>query len=183
MTTTQPILLEQHGEYQAKLFKSVAGRIWTRFFDVADSSCDLVHWMVDGYSSTVRVTGRRIDENECSPEWETSQPIVAIVDGFLESMEAGEAVPNPTLLAEFREWVENGIMEAFATKRIEKKFADMELSKDGFVIVTSPTDAGLAEDELKVLWASDKKMTPAAIRARQKAAQKRKRHAVRKKKK
>lgn len=181
MTTTQPILIEQHGEYLAKSFKTVAGKIWTRFFDVADVSCDLMHWMVDGFSSTIRVTGRRIDENEYSPEWETSRPIVAIVDGFLDSMEAGETVPNPNLLEDFGEWVEEGIMDAFAMKRIEKRFADLQFAKNGFVIVTSPTDAGLAEDELKVLWANDKKMTPGAIKARQKAAQQGKRHAVKKK--
>lgn len=181
MNTSQPILLDQHGEYQGKSFKTVALKIWTRFFDIADASCNLMHWMVDGFSSTVRVTGRRIDENEYSPEWETPQPIIAIVDGFLESMEAGETVPNPSLLEDFRVWVEQGIMEAFTMKRIEKKFSDLHFAKDGFVIVTSTTDAGLAEDELKLLWASDKKVTPASIKARQKAAQKGKRHAVRKK--
>ncbi len=183
MTTTQPILLEQHGEYKAKSFKTVAGKIWAKFFDLADPSSDLMHWMVDGFSSTVRVTGRRIDENEYSPDWETSQPIVVLIDGFLESMEAGESVPTPNMLEEFRDWVENGIMEAFAMKRIEKTFGALDFAKEGFAIVTSPTDAGLAEDELSVLWASDDKITPAAIRTRQKAAQKGKRHAVRKKKK
>lgn len=180
MTTTQPILLDKHGEFNSKSFKTIAVKIWSEFFKVADKSTDLMHWMVDGFSSTVRVTGRVIDINEYSPEWETSQPIVAIVDGFLESMEEGETVPNPTLLGEYRGWVEDGIMEAFESKRIEKKFGDMGLSADGFVIVTSPTDAGLAEDELKVLWASDKKLTPASIKSRQKAAQKGKRHAVKK---
>jgi len=181
MNTKQPILLEQHGEYQAKAFKGIAGKIWTKFFELADPSCDLMHWVVDGFSSTIRVTGRRIDENEYGPEWHPSQPVVVIVDGFLESMAPGESVPNPQMLEEFTEWVESGIMDAFVMKRIEKKFTDLEFASDGFAIVSSPTDAGLAEDELKLLWTSDKRITPAAIKTRQTAAQKGKRRAARKK--
>lgn len=183
MTTSQPIILEKHGDFNAKSFKPIAAKIWSTFFDVASSPIDLMHWMVDGFSSTVRISGRVMDVNEYSSEWETTQPIVAIVDGLLESMGPGETVPNLALRNEFREWVENGIMEAFASQRIKKKFFDSGLSKGEFVIVTSPSDAGLAEDELKVLWASAKNITPASIRSRQKEAQKGKIRAVRKKKK
>lgn len=176
----QHVLLEQHGEYRSKPFKTVAGKIWAKFFELADPSYDLMHWMIDGFSSTVRVTGRRIDENEYGREWKTSQPVIVLVDGFLESMEADNPVPNPTMLEEFREWVENGILEAFAMKRVEEKFCALGFPKEGFAIVTSPTDAGLAEDELKVLWTSNKKVTPVAIKTRQKTARKGKRAAVKK---
>jgi hypothetical protein len=182
MSTTQPIVLEKHGDFNAKSFKPIAAKIWTAFFDLAASPTDLMHWTVDGFSSTVRVSGRIMDVNEYSPEWKTTQPIVAIVDGLLESMGPGETVPSLALRNEFREWVENGIMEAFASAPIKGKFFELGLSKGEFVIVTSPTDAGLAEDELKVLWASDKNITPDSIRIRQKEAQREKRRAVRKKK-
>lgn len=46
MTTSQPIILEKHGDFNAKSFKPIAAKIWSTFFDVASSPIDLMHWMV-----------------------------------------------------------------------------------------------------------------------------------------
>jgi len=121
MTAAQPLLLEQHGAYKVEPFKSVAVEAWAQFLELAEPSNDLMHWMIDGFSSTVRITGRQIDLNEYSPDWTTTRPIVVIIDGFLESMGPSETVPSTTMIEEFREWKE-GLLTSDSTRHLSQLF-------------------------------------------------------------
>ncbi len=172
MTSTQPVLLEQRGEFPNKSFKSIAGKMWDKFFELAIPNHDIAHWNVDGYSSTVRLTGREINSNEYSPDWNVTPPIIVIVDGFFESMSPDETVPNAEMLGKFTQWVEAGIVDSFGLKRIEMKYEKGAFDSKSFGIVSSPTDAGLADDELELIWSNDKHLSSSKIRSRQLAAQK-----------
>ena len=180
---TEPVVIEQRGQFNVKPFRGIAAKGWNEIFKDFDLANDLAHWFIDGLSSSVRVTARQIDLNEYAPEWKTSTTVIMGVEGFFETLPEGKVVPTKKMILEFTQWVENGILESFNSKRIENKFEKLGLMDKPFTVVTSRTDAGLAEDELTILWTNDKKnATPSKINARQIAAQRGKRARVKKKK-
>jgi len=154
-------------DYKNKSFSRYATLILDKFFDFHYSNYDLMHWHINGNSTVINVTGRIIDLNEYGEDWTTSKPILAVVKGFHESMAPEELVCSEEMLEDLENWVEQGIIRAFNSKKIQKRFNNSHYKDKSFTIASSRTNAGLVEDELRIVWTNDKTITPAAIRERQ----------------
>lgn len=159
----EPIILDQHALYGSKNFKSVAAKAWDVFFEIFKEDYNVAHWHIDGFSSTIGLTGRNVDIDESGPSWSISSPIFICVDGF----EPDEIVPNKIMLEEFQKWAVLGILDAFQFKRILGKYKKHGLNNTDFSILASKTDEGIAFDDFAVIWSNKDRITPSKIRARQ----------------
>lgn len=75
----------------------------------------------------------------------------------------------------YRTWVEQGLMEAFHSKRIQNKFNKFNPDDKSFAIVsTQEMDVPLVNDELNLLWNNKPSFTLPRIISQQKKAVKKK---------
>jgi len=165
------ILIKGQAIYLSKPLKFMASAAWNEFFRVSPEETDLAHWMIQADSATVRLTPRNTCVDERSEDWEPPEPIHIRVSGVIELLNAAESSSaREEVRYGFREWAIAGILSAFKSKRIAKQFGQSRFGSRGFAIVSSPTDAGLGEDDLSVVWTNDEDFTVARIKARQKKA-------------
>ena len=167
------IVISKHGEYPARSFKPIAANAWGNFFDIADADCDLAHWMIEADSGTVRLTARNSEQDEEDPAWSPPAPIVMLVDGIVEAFSSNTFPSSDALRQDFINWVCRGVLDAFESARMARKYANSRVNAECFGIVASPTDRGLSVDALKLLWSQNDCLTVQDVKARQRRARSR----------
>ncbi len=168
------IVIDKRGEFPKKPFRPLATKAWNEFFRIVTADTDIAHWNVHADSGVVQLSARQTTVDEEGPEWEPPPPIAVVVDGIVERLtEVPQRHTDEELHEHFSKWAERGILEAFRSATISKKFERFNPEGNSFAIVSAPLDLGLAEDDLSLLWSNDKKLTVATIKRRQRDAQKR----------
>ncbi|MEM9345376.1 MAG: hypothetical protein AAGB26_02040 [Planctomycetota bacterium] len=156
-----------------KLFRPTAVKAWDAFFKHADESCRLAHWWILPYSSNIQLTGFNIDMNACEDEATVTPYIFITVDAFFELIGPADVMPTEDQIESYQSWAIKGIKEAFELKTIQAKYKKSGLSDLEFAVTWSPHQEGFDYDpDLRVISANTKRLTPAAIRKRQSAADK-----------
>src|SRR5688572_10695244 len=107
------VLVDRRGSYPAKPFKGIAILAWTRFFEQIDDDCDLAYWVIEADSGTVKVSPRSSLANENSPDRDSPNSIVVLVDGIVEAFGKHDKVAYANLRASFQCWVMAGVLESF----------------------------------------------------------------------
>src|SRR5690606_168009 len=147
---------------------------WIKFFSTAPPHADLAHWTIHADSGVVRLSTRQTDVDESGPDWDPLPPISMVVDGIVEKLNSADSPQSCLELQEhFREWAETGILKAFHSATVRRKFDGFLSPPRSFAIVSAPLDLGLASDQLSLLWSNDSQLTTTAIQRRQQAAQSR----------
>jgi len=173
------ICIKPNGTYPNKPFKALAAKAWNEFFAIADETCDVAHWRISAHSATVRLSPRTSSIDESDPDLVSTERIHILVEGIIEVF---KTLPDgdPRLdkaIASFRAWAEKGILDAFESARIAKKFERFNPDEKNFAVVSADTDWGLHEDELSLLWTNNARFTVARIKSRQSAAAKKRKAA------
>jgi hypothetical protein len=170
----QPVLLEPKGKFPDRPFKPMCGDAWERFFAVTSSDCDLAFWVIEADAATVVLTGRNTTINEDQPEWQApAPPIIMLVDGVIEALNATSRSGSSRVRADFQSWVIDGILESFTSPNIAKAFRTFLPKQKSFGIVSSPHDEGLVRSDLSLIWSTDKSFSLSTIKTNQAAAKKR----------
>lgn len=166
--------IKGQGSYPNKPFKQQAKKLWDEFFKVADDTVDIAHSRIGPDSATVRLSARNSRVDESDPDLAPLEPSIVLIGGIINLLnECGSDVPaQKEISSEFRAWAEEGLLEAFQSSQIKKKFEKFNPDGKPFAIVTAETDCGLQEDELTVIWKNRRTFTVALIKSRQEAAKK-----------
>jgi hypothetical protein len=180
---SNPIRLNKRGKFPKQPFQPLAIEIWTAFFGTAPPESDLAYWTIEPHAASVRLSARNTLVNDAGAEYEPSTPVIVLVDGIIEARRASDKSLHPKLNSDFREWVTRGILEAFASAGVAKKYSNFLPKKGSFAIVTSPAEEALTDSDLTLIWSSSKRFSLSTIATRQVAAKKKtkKARAVKKK--
>ena len=175
------ILIDGLVSYPGDRFKQPAITAWDEFFKIADNRVDIAHWYIsDG--GAVRLSARISSIGESGPDRVTLDRIYVEVKGLFDILDPrfkSESEYSKTV-RDYRQWVEEGIVQAFESPRIKKKlqkFIDGKTGNKDFAVVTADMDWGLINDELTLLWTNNKKFTIAVIKERQEPKGRKRYHA------
>jgi hypothetical protein len=171
--------IEQRASFPDKAFKPFAVMLWRELFRMAENFGDVAVCNDNSNGSAISLSLRdsSIYDGDYYALDMADEPFVQIgVDGIDERLFAipeDDELGMEALGAEVRAWMEEGIMEAFLSAAIQKKYQRYNPEGKRFSIVGDCYESGAFGPDLSLLWSHKKpRFTVAQIRTRQKAARK-----------
>lgn len=171
--------IEQRASFPDKAFKPFAVKLWRELFGMAKTFGDVAvcNYNSNGSSVSLCLRDSAIYDGDYYTLDMADEPFVHVgVEGIDERYSAIPEGDNcdremEELSAEIRAWMEQGIMEAFHSAAIQKKYARYNSEGKRFSIFGDCYENGTFGPELSLLWSQTKpRFTVAQLRARQKAA-------------
>lgn len=173
-------LIEQRASFPDKEFKPFAVKLWNELFGMAEKFGDVAvcNYNADGSSVSLSFRDSSISDSDYQALSKADDPyahiIVKGIDELLRGDGDDEFEPDyEGLAAEVCAWMEKGIMKAFHTPGVQKKYARYNPEGKRFSIVGDCYSDGVFGPELSLLWSHrTPRFTVAQIRKRQEAARK-----------
>ena len=165
--------LESRATYPKKPFKPFAAKVWKTLFSLTKDTGDVAFWRIDAGGIILSIRDSGFDES--SPEWEDGDYVSVLVDGICEQLDAIPYEDEEQIEARteaFRAWAEKGIKESFQSAAVQKLYQRFNPDGNNFAVVSGEYDDGLGDTELSLLWTHKKHFNVSRIKARQKAARK-----------
>lgn len=160
--------LETRVKYPKQAFKSIAAKVWKELFTHTKDTGDVAFWCIELPHITLSLRDSGVDES--NPRWKRVDYVTAMVDNFDEMASEGDEEPEALYDAIYA-WAVKGIMEAFHSASVQKKYQRFISDGNNFAIVsTDSDDSGLSASDISLLWTQKKHFTVSRIWARQKAA-------------
>lgn len=163
--------IDERLEYPHGTVEQALRKAWNEFFNIAKNGNDLAHWVILPWHEVVYLSSLSSVTDHSDPDLEIPDRIKIEIRGVWKLVKANSESLTDLLFADVRHWVDNGIVEAFRTPGIAKRFK--RFGAKSFAIASSACDDyGIGKDAMSILWSNDKALTVENIRARQRSAQK-----------
>ncbi len=135
-------------------FAGYAANAWAEFSKYWVDEIDVAHWLIEPDSGTIKLSARSSTKDTVGGKWEDLEPIIVLVEGIIDALNASKKNELSVVRAEFREWAEKGIIQSLGKRQFQSFVGTLEETKAPLAVVTSYSDAGLLNDDLKVLWST-----------------------------